>query len=161
MPDSGAESGGPTTGGGDVTDSTSGGDYLDELGQAVVSKPRAADDKWEQLDVELTERLDVDESTPASWGDRVALEPGEKFMGYFRGITPNPAADRPDVILLETSEREPVFHYGTRMLLGELEKSCAKPGDMVAIGRRLEDGKGSLGAYAYFRVRCRPVDDDI
>jgi hypothetical protein len=136
------------------------GDFLDELEQVAS----ASEDEWKALDAELDERLDVDESAPEEWGDgRVALEPGEKFRGYFRSTTPNPAEDRHDVLLLETlEERQPVYMYGSRMLLGELEKSGAKPGDMIAIGRRLEDGMNAQGiSYPYYRVRSRPVDDDI
>jgi hypothetical protein len=135
------------------------GDFLEELDQAASAAP--GEDDWDELGAELDERLDLDESLPTEWGEKVSLEPGGKFLGYFRGTAPNTAADRHDVVLLETLEREPVFHYGSKMLLGEIEKSGAKPGDMIAIGRRLEDGQAANGAYAYYRVRSRPVDDDI
>jgi hypothetical protein len=135
------------------------GDFLEELEQAAASAP--SEDDWDALDTELDERLDLDETVPESWGEQLSLAPGERWRGYFRTLTPNPAEDRAEVPLLETLEREPAFMYGTKMLIGELEKAGTQPGDMIAIGRRLEDGKGKLGDYAYYRVRSRSVDDDI
>jgi hypothetical protein len=128
-------------------------------GDPTASTRSGGGHEWGALDAELDERLDRDESAPTSWGGRVALEPGERFKGFLRGTTPNPAEDRHDVVLLETMEREPSYMYGSRMLLGELEKSGARPGDMVAIGRRIEDGVNARGqSYPFFRVRSRPFD---
>ena len=117
---------------------------------------------WGALDAELDERLDRDESAPTNWGDhRVALEPGERFKGFLRGTTPNPTEGRHNVVLLDDGARTSV-HVWVADVAGELETSGARPGDMVAIGRRIEDGVNARGqSYPYLRVRSRPVDREI
>jgi hypothetical protein len=144
-----------------MSDESGEGDFLDELDKIAEPKPDADDDDWAGLDAELDEGLEQDDSPPEHWGDRLTLEPGDRFKGFVRDRVPNMAADRHDVLLLEDLQREPLFFYGSAMLWSEYEKAGAEPGWMIVIGRRLEDAIGKHGAYPFYRVRARPADDGI
>jgi hypothetical protein len=109
-------------------------------------------DEWAALLGELDE--DSSSAGEAEWGERFTLQPGDTFVGWWRGQDSwrGDYGETP-VYLLRDRDGEDVFHWGGRAQLDKrIAKAAPKPGDRIAI-RRLEDAPAEEGRSPAWRVR--------
>ncbi len=118
---------------------------------------------------ELIARAEEDEQTPLvdpTWGYRISLEPGETFVGRWRGLTVDEANENRPVYLFwdEAGERCFSRHYAS--LGAKIKLAEPQIGHSIAVRRGADyaSGKGnpgfSFGIAVSENDEPLPEDDD-